>query len=268
MKILFPDNWMQEIIPFIDKQYDFILLGSMSQMRQLTGEEDLSKLIAYNWDHYSFIDMKNRGDWMKFHKLCKKAKEVWIPTYAHGSYYRADQQVKSHVTNIACVLPHEWDIKNIKDKEYVLFSSRKDTYKRFPFFAEACDLAGIPYKTTHPEETSREEYIETLQGCRFYVQASLDESLGGLSLMEAVWNQKPVLMSNSILGGKELYGDSINYFQWDSKGDLVHKLQVLWENPTFNPVSKERISRYTPKGVGEAINKRLCELATLQQAGL
>ena len=262
MKIFFPSNWMSRIVPFINTDNNFILVGSISQMGALTGSEDFSKIILYNWDHYDFIDMANRPDWVRFHHFCKKAKEVWIPTHAHASYFQRDIGVNPYVLNLACVLPEEWEGEN-QDGGYVLMSSRKDFYKRFDLFKEACESIHISFKTTHPEDTSREEYIKIMKNCRFYVQASIDESLGGLSLMEAVWNKKPVLMSDSIKGGQEIYGDSIEYFKSDSLLSFQDKLYKLWLNQSEQPNAFNKIKNQTPEGVAKLINQRICHLKSI-----
>lgn len=259
MNIYFPPapNFMSHIVPFIDTDNDFTLVGSMSQMGSIPKNVDWNKVIVYNWDHYDFIDMENRPDWVKFHWMCRKAREVWMPTHAHASYYRRDAGIDSYVINLACVIPEEWDIFSNTDGGYALMSSRRDGYKRFDWFVAGCEYAGIPFKTTHPEDTSRPDFIETMKHCRFYVQASLDESLGGLSLMEAVYNRKPVLMSDSILGGREIYGDTIRYFKWDDVDDLAAKLKEMYDKPEPQPGANLRIENYTPMGVAQEINYRL-----------
>lgn len=259
MIILFPDNWMQEIVPFINQDNDFILVGSMSQMDKIPENVDWNKVILYNWDWYSFIDKNNRPDWVRFTKMCQKAREVWMPTHAHSSYFRRDTGIDSQVINLACVLPHEWVGENT-DGGYALMSSRMDAYKRFPLFTTACIEAGIPFKISHPATTPREEYIKLIKGCKVYVQASLDESLGGLSLMEAVYNRKPVLMSNSIMGGREIYGDTIQYFQWDNRDEFVMKLRLFQMLPYSQSNAFDRIKNQTPQGVAEQINKRIKQL--------
>lgn len=254
--ILFPDNWMQAAVPHI-KEGDFVLVGSMTQLNRLEEGVDWNKVILYNWDHYSFIDYPNRPDWIRFHAACRKAREVWCPTHAHASYFKRDTGINSKVLNMAYVLPNEWG--DTRDGGYALMSSRKDWYKRFAMFEQACRTIDIPYKVTHPEETSREEYIKFMSGCRFYVQASVDESLGGLSLMEAVWNRKPVLMSDSIAGGREVYGDSINYFSAYDYRDFIRQLRQMM-GPIHQPNARTKIETQTPEGVAEMINRRLCEL--------
>lgn len=259
MKAVFPNNWMQSIVPYLDSRYDFTILGSMSQIGSVEKNQDWERTILYNWDHYAFVNYQ-RSDWVKFHYYCTKAKEVWVPTHAHASYYRAFSGIDSYVINLACVQPEEWE-KETHDDGYILMSSRQDWYKRFPMFERACQDLGIAYKTTHPEHTSREEYTKLMSGCRGYVQASIDESLGGLSLMEAVWNNKPVLMSDSMLGGKEVYGDTINYFSSYDFADFKKQLLLLSQGSFSQPNARKKIENQTPSGVAEAINLRLCQLA-------
>lgn len=136
MKLLFPDNWMTKMIPYIDQNNDFILVGSMSQMGRLESGVDWSKVILYNWDHYSFIDYSRRPDWVNFHKACRKALEVWTPTHAHASYFKRDTGIDSQVINFAYVIPEEWDGRNSVG-DYIMMSSRMDWYKRFPMFERA-----------------------------------------------------------------------------------------------------------------------------------
>lgn len=246
---LLPANWMMELVPHID-EHDFTFVGSMSVLPHRPNWE---KTILYNWDHYSFVDMK-RPDWVAFHKACYKAKEIWMPTHAHASYYKAFSGLDSHVLNIACVLPHEWG--ETMNGGYAMFSSRPDAYKRFRLFQDACKDSGRPCIATHPNTTPRGEYISLLSGCGVYVQASIDESLGGLSLMEAVWNGKRVIMSDTILGGHEMYGDTIEYFT-----DQAHLTELLKVDKPADPRARERIKQYTPEGVGALINKRIRELS-------
>lgn len=259
MRLLLPNNWMQSIVPHIDQNNDFVLVGSISQMGAISKTEDWSKVILYNWDHYDFIDMAERPDWALFHSYCRKAREVWIPSHAHAFAFRRDIGIDPYVLNLACVIPSEFT-GPVADGGYAMMSSRKDWYKRFPMFEQACQELGVAYRATHPEDTPREEYIRTLQNCRFYVQASIDESLGGLSLLEAVYNKKPVLMSNSINGGMEIYGDTIDYFRWDSMVDLKKKLKEFATGRITQPEAFDRIKNQTPEGVGAMINLRIKEL--------
>lgn len=248
---------MEEIIPFVDQDNDFILVGSMSQMNRIPKDADWNKVILYNWDHYKFIDMANRPDWVRFHQMCKKAREVWMPTKTHADYYLEYSGVRSFVLNLACVLPHEWG--KTSDSVYAMMSSRPDGYKRFDMFKKACAELNMPFIATHPGTTSRQEYIDSLSNCRFYVQASIDESLGGLSLMEAVWNRKPVLISDSIKGGIEVYGDTIEYFKSEDFNDFKAKLSKMFDG-VQQPDAFNRIKNQTPQGVAELINQRICTL--------
>jgi glycosyltransferase involved in cell wall biosynthesis len=258
MRLLLPNNWMTAMVPFINQDNDFTLVGSMTQLGRLENP-DWSKTTLYNWDHYDFINY-SRKDWVAFHEACKKAREVWMPTQAHADKYEAFSGVKAHVLNLAYVMPEEWDLSKNTEGDYAMMSSRPDGYKRFDWFERACEELGIPFKSTHPGTWPRGEFVEALRGCRVYVQASLDESLGGLTLMEAVYNEKPVLMSDSIKGGVEIYGDTINYFKWDDFQNFKRKLWRLWDTPLVNPRAKLRIAAQTPKGVAEMVNDRICTL--------
>lgn len=248
--ILVPKNWLAEVIPFVD-DHGFTFVGSMTQLHRLQNP-DWSKIILYNWDHYAHINY-SRPDWVAFHEACKKACEVWMPTQAHADYYEAFSGIKSHVLNIAFVIPSEFEGENTAG-DYAMMSSRDDGYKRFPLFSEACRRAGIPCVKTHPATTPRADYIKLLKGCRVYVQASLDESLGGLSLMEAVWCGKPVIMSETIKGGKEIYGDTIVYFS--DEDDLKHKILTIEPQPR----ARSKIESQTPEQVGKKITERLLHL--------
>lgn len=246
---LLPANWMRELEPHIEP-HDFIFVGSMSVLGQLPKRVDWNKVILYNWDHYAHVDY-GRPDWVAFHAACKKAREIWMPTHAHCSYFKAYSGLDSYALNVACVLPDEWG--GTEEGEYAMFSSRPDRYKRFDLFKSACKKAGIPYVATHPKTTDRKTYIKLLSGCKVYVQPSLDESLGGLSLMEAAYLGKRVIMSDTILGGKEMYGDTIEYFK-----DEDHLADLLAMNKTADIRAKAKV--YTPEMVGKLINRRIREL--------
>ena len=221
-------------------------------------------LITLNWDWYDYID-KTKDGWIEFIQLMKESKEVWTSSNAEAKKCEKDTGIKSNVFTYAFILPWEWD-KEIKDYGYIFQASRRDKNKRFDWFKTAGEELGIPFKAYHPNENSRQDYINAMSNCSFWVLASREESIGGLGTMEASYCHKPVLISDCE-GNKEVWGDNANYFKRDDKNDFQKQVKWLWENYKSKEVQDrtERAyqqvkERFMPSNMARIFRNRLQEL--------
>ncbi len=232
--LLIPNNWMMEMVKPLTKYFeistnedieaDLVWCGSESQINRLIKYNHKfpdTPIINYLWDLYSF-KVYNPN----YIAALQGSKEIWTPTYDVSQDLKQDHDLTSYY--VPCWFPtKEWEGTNISMKGiHVVQASRRDDYKRFDWFEKACQEMDIPYKSCHPDKYSRSKFKKIIAGCNFVVVSSLEESQGTLSAMEAVYLLKPVLMSDCIQGGKEVWGDTIEYFKWDSFEEYKQK---IWE---------------------------------------
>ena len=277
-------DWLDYLIPELmklrhevmvnscDKDCDVILTECRNQWeltKELHEKYPNIPLITWNWDWYDYIDKKtdNRmfGDaiaWREFTKLMKQSLEVWSSTKSEALKCEKETGIKSNFLFYAFILPWEWESES-RDYGYIIQASRTDPNKRFDWYERATEELGIPYKSYHPHANSRPDYIRTVKNCSFSVLASREESLGGISSMEATYCKKPVLVSDNG-GAKEIWGDTVNYFKRDDYEDFKKQMKWLWENyKTRKAQDKvERayqriIDRYLPHHFAEKIHNRL-----------
>ena len=218
-------------------------------------------LITYNWDWYDYID-KTKNGWAEFVQLMKESKEVWSSSKITADKCENEIGIKSNSYFYAFILPKEWKGEK-RDWGYMLMGSRDDANKRFDWYERAAEELGIPYKSYHPDVNGREDYIRTLENCSFVVMASREESIGGVTAMEASYCKKPVL-SSDCYGCKEVWGDDVVYFKKDSYEDFKKQMKWLWENYKSKEV-QDKIERayqkvnekYLPENMANQINERL-----------
>lgn len=248
-------NIIRELIAFrhiviinkCDKDCDVIIAMSHTQwpiIKKIHIEFPNIPLITLNWDWYDYIDKKKDG-WPEFTQLMRESKEVWTSSKTEADKCEKETGIKSSFYTYAFIQPWEWNEEVIKDYGYIIQASRKDKNKRFDMFKKTSSDLNIPFKAYHPGYNSRIDYINTMKNCSFSVLASREESIGGLTTMEASYCNKPALISDCD-GNKEVWGDDVNYFKKDSKEDFKKQLQWLWENYKTKEV-QEKVKRANKK---------------------
>jgi len=183
-------------------------------------------LVINNWDWYDYVP-KDKGTYPMFIQLLKEAKEVWSGDLDTAKRTEKAIGVKSNFSHYIFIIPDEWEGEK-KDYGYVMFGSRIDPNKRFTWFCRACEELGIPYKAYHPEENARQDYINTLKNCSFYVSASKEEGVC-IPVAEATYCKKPFLSPDNP-GCREMWGDDTNYYKTDDYEDFKSKIKWLWEH--------------------------------------
>jgi len=218
-------------------------------------------LIVYNWDWYDFIN-KKEGVWFEFTRMMEECKEVWSASKITAEKCYKDTLIKSPFWNYAFILPDEWILES-KDGGYVMQSSRQDWYKRFDWFETAAISNSIPFKSSHPNTNDRPNYISLIQNCSMLCCCSIDESLGTLSVVEAAYNRKPILISD-FEGAKEVWGDAVWYFDKDDPEDLKATMKWVFDNRNGEKVQEKVEKAYNrclevfmPKEFAKRMNDRL-----------
>lgn len=230
-----------------DKTCDVIIAMTHTQWRTIKYIHEAfpkTPLFTLNWDWYDYID-KTKDGWSEFTQFMKESIEVWTSSKAEMEKCKKETGIESNVFTYAFIQPWEWE-QETKDYGYVFMASRRDKNKRFDWFKSATDELGIPFKAYHPQENSREDYINAMKNCSFWVLASLEESIGGLGTMEASYNRKPCLVSDNT-GAKEVWGDDVNYFKADSYDDFKVRLKWLWENYKTDKEVQDKVKRARKK---------------------
>jgi len=218
-------------------------------------------MVTYNWDWYDYIDKTKEG-WTEFIKLMKESIDVWSSSKITAKKCEKDTGIKSDLYGYSFVLPWEWE-GEIRDWGYVMQASRPDDNKRFNWFIKACRELDIPYKAYYPKINKREDYIRTLQHCSFMVSSSKEESIAGLTLMEAVYNKKPIFLGDHE-SSKEIWGKDAVTYKTDSYEDYKKQLEWMWKNykslGVQNKVQRayqKVIDNYMPEIFAKKINNRL-----------
>ena len=197
-------------------------------------------LWVYNWDCYQWVWEDNREgtqqkynpdrgqeyDYVKFGELCRRAKEVWVPSLCTGKrtsqWWRIDNW---HIIRSSCPW---WDYDNVRDEGYVLCTLRHlpDPFDRK--FESACQELKIPYMRTD-HQLSYEEYQDKVAGCKFLVNHFFEASTGGLTLMEGYYLGKHCLCNASPWNGaKDYLGDRAHYFAANDYDDFKNKLDLMY----------------------------------------
>ena len=242
---------------------DVIIAMSISQTTRLDSFHSLYPkipIITYNWDWLSFVD-KTKQLWPRFTELMKESIDIWTPSKFMVKLMREKLDLEHHVIE-ACSIPDEC-VGSPEDKGYVVQASRRDRrYKRFEFFERGCKDLKIPFISCHPDKYSREQYIKILRDCRLLVVATCEDANAALSSIEAAYFKKSLLLSD-IEPHKECWGEYALYFKTDDFEDFKDKLKKLYAGEITLDTEGEydlAMSRYTPKAMALAMDKRLKEL--------
>jgi len=217
-------------------------------------------LVVNNWDWYDYVP-KDRGTYPLFIELLKEAKEVWSGDMDTAKTTEKDIGVKSEFSHYIFILPWEWE-EPFKDYGYVMYGGRRDPNKRFDWFIRACEELDIPYKAYHPEDNERQDYVNTLKNCSFYVTAAKET---GVSIpdAEAYYCHKPVLSPDNP-GCREMWGDDTNYFKTNDYEDFKSKIKWLWGNYKTKEVEDKTqkcyqrvLDNFIPEKFAKKVNDRL-----------
>jgi len=254
INLICPENWVLEIVPHLREHFDVMVNSSeKADLAICMSDSQLPKLLAYHhdhpevpminylWDLYSFQDY-TAEKWQVYFKILYSSLDVWTPTYdVSQDLY---QMLGRHSYVVPSFFPkQEWlgqAITPSVNGKYAVQASRHDHYKRFDWFEEACNKSNIPFISCHPDKYSREEFRKIMADCKFVVVSSTEESMGTLSAMEAVYNLKPVLMSDCIQGGREVWHNTIEYFKWNNKEELALMIAQIWNGDYAGNPSQAR----------------------------
>lgn len=218
-----------------------------------------AKRYCYNWDVYEFVwtnprkeereGTPGRLDYARYGKLLEMADEVWTPS---DCTTRRTKQWYPWVTNVRRILSSAptWEYENVHDGGYALCCLREIPDPWWGVFERCCGDLGIPFKSTR-HECSEAEYRDAVAGCRFICAPLYELSTGGLSLLEAYYHGKPVLLSDSEWnGGQDYFGDRASYFRHGDEDDFklwltammktrpehaIHRDHKEWVTTHFSP---------------------------------
>lgn len=272
--IIPPNNFLSRLAPefyslghdvvvnHVTSDCDVILGMSISQLVSIERFHQKCPeipLITYNWDWYDHID-KTVGDWKVFTDLMRESKEVWSASEITAAKCRRDTKIESTQYFYAYILPEEWEGEK-KDGGYIIQASRRDDYKRFDWFEKAATELKIPFRSYHPGVNARPDYIDAVKNCSVLVASSTEDSIGGLTLMEAAYCDKPILVGDHP-GAKEVWGDAANYFMVNDFEDYKKKMQLVWDSHTDLQVKRQEAKKkveenFLPHIVARKMSERL-----------
>lgn len=199
-----------------------------------------SRLYCYNWDVYEWVWTRPRAeetpgtpgflDYRHYGELLRLATEVWTPS---DCTTRRTLQWYPWVKNVHRILSScpWWEHDNVRDDGYALMCLREIPDPWWGVFERCCEELGIPYKSTKHEQ-SEASYRDAIAGCRFICAPLYELSTGGLSLMEAYYHGKPVLLSDSPWnGGHDYFRNAANYFRHGDEFSFKSWLKAMWAIP-------------------------------------
>jgi len=217
-------------------------------------------LVVNNWDWYDYVP-KDKGTYPIFIQLLKEAKDVWSGDMDTAERTKKAIGIKSEFPLYIFIMPWEWKGEK-KDYGYIMFGSRRDPNKRFDWFMKASEELGIPYKAYHPEDNDRQDYINTLKNCSFYVSASREEGVC-IPVAEASYCKKAFLSPDN-KGCREMWGNNTTYYKTDDYEDFKAKIKYLWENYKGKKIQgriekcyKIVEDRFLPDKMAERVIRRL-----------
>lgn len=205
-------------------------------------------LAVYNWDCYEYVWTNPRPreyDFRKFGELLHIADKVWVPSHCTGE--RTTQWwgiAPSKIERILSSVPY-WDHANVEDLGYVYCALREIPDKWWGKLEQACAELRLPIIMSK-HEFDYKHYQKALAACRVIVAPLYELSTGGLSLMEAYYLGKPVLINGSKWnGGADYLGDRAHYFNDCDYEDLKRKLLAIYKTPEMRvprPDHKEYVT--------------------------
>ena len=173
---------------------------------------------------------------MRLISVLQKCDCVFVPNEGTKQSLKA----MTRTDNIKVILPfarlYDTPEEDILDKGYVAIAARKytidSTEKWLPWALSELNIPHISVqRPSHAKYLADpKNYTDFLNHCSFVVSAKLEASTGGMSLVEAYNNGKPVLIPNSSLhGGNDIFGDRAYKYDYGSYDSLKSSLQYLWE---------------------------------------
>lgn len=200
-----------------------------------------ARLYCYNWDVYEWVwepgfegkvqarhdSRLGEYDYVRYGELLRLANEVWVPSNCTGYRTRQWYPRSPQWHRILSACPW-WDHDNVRDEGYALCCLREIPDPHWGLLERACRRVGVPLKMTRHGLTER-EYRDAVAGCRFICAPLYELSTGGLSLLEAYYLGKPVLISDSEWnGGADYFGDRATYFQAGSEDRLASAIEYMY----------------------------------------
>lgn len=160
-----------------DSDCDVILCENRNQWqmaREFRTKYPHIPLICWNWDWYDYLKkdgkfISNRmfgpaENYVEFNKLIKESLELWSSTKEWADKCEKDIGVKTAFYFYCLILPWEWEGEK-RDWGYIIQASRDDPNKRFEWYEMAAEELDIPYKSYHPADNSRKDFINTMKNC-------------------------------------------------------------------------------------------------------
>lgn len=257
--MLFPDNWFGKIVPLIDDR-GFTIVGSISQMHRIPANQDMNKLILYNWDVYPWIDII-KGDWFRWGELMKSCLDIWhaseVCKLRTKEIYGIDKGIV-----IKTFVPVDWVQGETGDERYVLMPIRHYLKDECFYWADrVCKELGI--RLIRPNRAfSAGVYAEVMRKCTLILSPYAEASTGGLGMIEGYSLGKLVLANSSKYNGaKEYMGNQAVYFSsYEDMKDQIKKL--FFETSKVDLESNQEWIRknYAINVMAEKINAKLEDL--------
>lgn len=258
-----PENWQLELLGAlnylgwkicvnrIDGDADVVLNMSVSYldhtMTAYKGSLRNKPLIVYNWDTYLWqFNGKSDYNWDKFALMLAMAREIWCPSQC--TVARMQEIFKQDGVVVKTFTPlHHIDGLDVTDRGFVFHAMRDYPVPELPWLEDACkelDIGLVRSRNTLPLE----EYVSNLTACRMVVSHYAEASTGGLSVQEAAYLGKPVLLSDSYYnGGQEYLGEYATYFKAGDYADFKKKLEKVWDKrkpqKPFQPITVTDMAR-------------------------
>lgn len=256
----------------LSRDCDFIFCGSFFKYNEAhAGHERFPSIpvIHYVWDFYpfQFEQVNNEGrltvtatQWGEYRsQIADYAFEVWVPSFC------TTKRVKDYTGHDAKVIHTSVEPFNepVWDGGYVLNAMRKYPDPNQNAVKESCDRLGIECVETQ-NNTPWEKYKRAVAGCRLMVSAQYEASTGGLSLFEAEWLGKQVLISDSPRYGGSEYTYRPNYFNWDDPSSLDRAIRFLYDNPRVSSLKDCRnwiTAYYSDRAMAKQMAERFRAIA-------
>lgn len=225
-----------------------------------------AKLFCYNWDTYEWVwtnPRKAEYDYKRYGDLLRFAEEVWTPSHCTTKRTHQFYGEKIKVHRILAVTEW-WDVVPgkgiIKDRGYVLCCLREIPDKHWGMLSRCCQQLSIPMIMTN-HRLSIDVYRRAVNECRFICAPLHELSTGGISLTEAHYHGKPVLLSDSEWnGGRDYMGNRATYFRDGDEEDLKTKLTNMYYMPERWSLEESRSwvkTMFSPERFGDDVADRL-----------
>lgn len=249
----------------------FIFCGTIWRMNLVKEERQRFPnipTIHYNWDLYPFQVIESSGYtranpdlWDPYLVELHTCRDIWVPSQCTVDRTREFTGRTDSVVIKTSVRP--WDYAKPVTGKYAVDVMRKYPDANWDLARCHCDALMIPLIETR-NETPWEDFKTNIAESRFVISAQFEASTGGLSLMEAYWHGKPVLLSNSPRhGGVDYFGDRATYFQWDNPVLFRQALCRMYDNTPVVDIDEARtwvMQEYSEHAMASRMADRFWEL--------